>query len=184
MSEIPIRPAATVIIVRDGLAGLEALLLRRNSQIAFHGGAWVFPGGRIDAADYAGAPIPDDPADDAHEPAARRAAVREAFEESGLVIATDALIPFSHWTTPVARIKRYSTWFFLAAAPGGPVTVDGSEITEHAWLSPSAALAGQAAGDIDLPPPTLFSLHRLAGSSSVDAVFAEAREAPYERFVP
>ena len=41
-------PAATVVLIRDGRDGLEVLLARRSSQLAFHGGAWVFPGGRID----------------------------------------------------------------------------------------------------------------------------------------
>ena len=39
--------AATVVLLRDGAGGLETLLLRRNSRIAF-GGMWVFPGGRVD----------------------------------------------------------------------------------------------------------------------------------------
>ena len=43
-------PAATVIPIRDGGQGLEALMLRRNSKIAF-GGMWVFPGGRVDPDD-------------------------------------------------------------------------------------------------------------------------------------
>ena len=70
-------PAATVILIRDGQTGLEVLLTRRSSQLAFHGGAWVFPGGRIDPEDYADAP------DDVFG-AARRAAAREAKEEAGL----------------------------------------------------------------------------------------------------
>ena len=60
-------PAATVVILRDGAHGLEVLLGRRSSKLAFHGGAWVFPGGRIDPEDYGDAP--DDLAS-----AARRAA--------------------------------------------------------------------------------------------------------------
>ncbi|HUT78969.1 MAG TPA: hypothetical protein VM285_14825, partial [Polyangia bacterium] len=52
-------PAATVITVRDGPDGIEALMLRKNSKIAF-GGMWVFPGGRVDAEDRE----PDRPDDD------------------------------------------------------------------------------------------------------------------------
>ena len=37
-------PAATAIVVRDGDEGIEALMLRRNSKLAFAGGMWVFPG--------------------------------------------------------------------------------------------------------------------------------------------
>jgi 8-oxo-dGTP pyrophosphatase MutT (NUDIX family) len=182
--DLPIRPAATVILVRDGEAGLETLLLRRHANVAFHGGAWVFPGGRLDVEDYRGAPIPDDPLDDGHEPAARVGAVRETREESGLVIPPATLVPFSHWTTPALRMKRYATWFFVAEAPPGQVAVDGSEITAHAWLSPSSALEARAAGEIELAPPTFASLMRLAESSTVAEVLSEALVAPYVRFEP
>ena len=45
------RPAATVVLVREGVGGPEVLLLRRNRATGFVPGAWVFPGGRVDAAD-------------------------------------------------------------------------------------------------------------------------------------
>ena len=56
-------PAATVVLLRDGEAGIEVLLGRRSSRLDFHGGAWVFPGGRIDPEDYA-----DRPDDERHDP--------------------------------------------------------------------------------------------------------------------
>ena len=46
----PAVPAATVVVLRDAPSGVEVLMLRKSSRIAF-GGMWVFPGGRIDAAD-------------------------------------------------------------------------------------------------------------------------------------
>ena len=45
------RPAATVVLLRAGVDGPEVLLLRRNRSTGFVPGAWVFPGGRVDAAD-------------------------------------------------------------------------------------------------------------------------------------
>ena len=48
----PAIPAATVVLLRDGADGVETLMLRRDSKLAFAGGAWVFPGGRIDPEDY------------------------------------------------------------------------------------------------------------------------------------
>ena len=63
-------PAATVVLVRDAPDGLEVLLARRSSKLAFHGGAWVFPGGRIDPGDYA--ERPDDLLGAARRAAARR----------------------------------------------------------------------------------------------------------------
>ena len=83
-------PAATVVCLRDGAAGLEVLLGRRSSKLAFHGGAWVFPGGRIDPEDYPGGVVSEDP--DAVHTAARTAAAREAMEEAGLVVDPDSLV--------------------------------------------------------------------------------------------
>jgi 8-oxo-dGTP pyrophosphatase MutT (NUDIX family) len=80
-----IQSAATVLLLRDGALGLEILLMQRASQLAFHGGAWAFPGGRVDPGDLCGA--------DALA-AARGAAVRETYEESGLVIAPEQLARF------------------------------------------------------------------------------------------
>ena len=96
-------PAATVVPLRDGPTGLETLMLRRNSKLAF-GGMWVFPGGRVDDADGPGDELA----------MARRAAVREAEEEAGIVIDAAELVPFSHWTPPQGAPRRFLTWFFLA----------------------------------------------------------------------
>src|SRR2546428_12558411 len=105
-------PAATVVLVRDAGEGLEALMLRRNSQLAF-GGMWVFPGGRVD-------PVDVDPArPDDEMAAARRAAVREALEEAGVVVDPGGPVPVSHWTPPPQAPRRFSTWFFLAPPPPG-----------------------------------------------------------------
>lgn len=49
-------PVPSAAAVRAAAAGFEVLLVRRNAQLAFHGGAWVFPGGRIDAHELAAHP--------------------------------------------------------------------------------------------------------------------------------
>ena len=92
-------PAATVVMMREGRAGPEVLLLRRNRATGFVPGAWVFPGGRVDAADgedaladcwdgltREGAAGRLGLAPDAQPPAIAYygAAVREAVEETGL----------------------------------------------------------------------------------------------------
>ncbi len=167
--------ASTVILIRDVGAGMETLMLRKNSKIAF-GGMWVFPGGRVDEEDRAGL-APDDDLG-----AARRAAVREAAEEATLAIPHDAMLPFSHWTPPPITPRRFLTWFFLAAAPSGPVVVDQGEILDHAWMSPAEALERRAANEIEVAPPTFVSLFELARWSSVDeAMGGVALRAP-ERF--
>ena len=100
-------PAATVVLVRDGPEGMETLLLRRNKAVKFAGGSWVFPGGRIDKADYGNSM-------DDIEAAARVAAVRETKEEADLVIDESGLIYFAHWTTPPEAPKRFATWFYIS----------------------------------------------------------------------
>lgn len=168
--------AATVILVRDAPGGIEVLMLRRNAKGAF-GGMWVFPGGRVDPEDA----DPDHPGDEIA--AARRAAVREAAEEAGLVVDPGSLVTFSHWLPPPRIERRFSTWFFLARAPGeASVQVDGGEIHEHGWRRPADAIAARDAGAIDLVPPTWVTLSRLAAATSVDDALARAQAAEPERY--
>jgi 8-oxo-dGTP pyrophosphatase MutT (NUDIX family) len=170
----PIVPAATVILLRDAAGGLETLMLRRNSKIAF-GGMWVFPGGRVDPGDFG-----DDPDD--VDAASRNAAAREAFEESGLTVPVEALVPLSHWTPPPEAPKRFATQFFVAPAPEGDVTIDDGEIHEHMWVSPAEAMRRRDALEIELAPPTFVTLHTLAPHATVAAAIAAAREAETEHF--
>ena len=168
-------PAATVVVLRDGESDLEILMLRKASKIAF-GGMWVFPGGRVDPEDAEGL-APDDDLG-----TARVAAVREAEEEAGLTIALDSLVAFSHWTPPAVTPKRFLTWFFLASAPGGDITIDHGEIREHAWMSAADAFVSRDAGEIELAPPTFVTLERLSRSANVQAALAEARAREPQRF--
>ncbi|MXZ85942.1 MAG: NUDIX domain-containing protein [Acidimicrobiia bacterium] len=161
--------AATVVLLRDAPGGLETLMMRRSSKLSFVGGMWVFPGGRVDDDDYpAGQP------DDIFA-ASRVAAVREAAEEADLAIAIDDLVPYSHWVPPTTINKRFATWFFLAPAPSGTVTVDGGEIKEHAWWRPAETLARHAAGEIEMVPPTFITLMELAEQPTVGEALAAAR---------
>src|SRR5512144_2021771 len=83
------RQAATVIVLRGGRETLEVLLVRRNPAQRFMGGAWVFPGGAVDAGEGEG--------DAAH----RLAGVREVSEEAALELADPgALVKLSRWITP------------------------------------------------------------------------------------
>lgn len=171
-------PAATVVLLRDADAGLETLMLRRNSKLAF-GGMWVFPGGRVDAADHVDATIVDP-----HDfEAARRAAVREAREESDLRVDVESLVALSHWTPPLKTPKRFATWFFVAPAPDGAVTIDDGEIHEHQWISPADAIAQRDQGVIELAPPTWVTLHAIARATTVADALAEAATRDPLRFV-
>ena len=85
---VPARPASTVVILRDGAAGIEAFMVVRHHAIDFASGALVFPGGKVDAQDAAEAWEELAPAANA---APGRdflvAAARETFEEAGLLLA-------------------------------------------------------------------------------------------------
>lgn len=156
-------PASTVVLVRDGRsdrnqAQVETLLLLRNHQLAFAGGAWVFPGGKIDAGDY---PAADMSTSDWQREylAATNAVVRETQEETGLLIPADDLIHIAHWTTPPGYSRRYATWFFLCPINTfADVQVDSQEIVDHQWVTPHQALAMQAAGELLLTRPTADTL--------------------------
>ncbi len=171
-------PAATVILLRDTDAGIETLMLRRNSKLAF-GGMWVFPGGRVDPGDHAGG----EPIDPHDFDAARRAAVREAHEESGLTVALESLVALSHWTPPPQTPKRFATWFFVAPAPEGVVTIDDGEIHEHQWIAPADAIARRDGGEIELAPPTWVTLHTLARATTVADALTQAAATDPLRFV-
>jgi 8-oxo-dGTP pyrophosphatase MutT (NUDIX family) len=179
--EHPLIPAATVVRLRDGGAGVEALMLRRNSKLEFAGGMWVVPGGRIDPDDYAEEIADGNPGPEAMLAAARRAAVREAEEEAGLRVDEGDLVWFSHWTPPGLSPKRFSTWFFAARAPEGDITIDGGEIHAHAWMTPFGAQARRDALEIELSPPTWITLSQLAAFATVDDALStfEANEPRY-----
>ena len=169
------RAAASVVLLRPAPDGPEILYLRRNPSLAFHGGYWVFPGGRIDAADRAAG------GDEAA--AARRAAVREAHEEAGLRVPAASLAFAVHWTTPESSPIRFATWFFVAPAAAGTVETDGTEILEHRWLRPADALERQRAREIKLAAPTFALTSRLAGFADVDGALAAVAGWPEERLL-
>lgn len=83
---VPARPASTVLLLRDGAEGLEVFMVVRHRQIEFASGALVFPGGRVDPGDHAIAEaLPELGPPEAG--ALRVAAVRETFEECGVLLA-------------------------------------------------------------------------------------------------
>ncbi len=190
----PVRPrdAATLILL-DQKNGLEPRVLmgRRNAGHDFMPGKWVFPGGRIDRSDYH-APYASDlrpevasrlgqTAPTLRGRALALAAIRETFEETGLLLATPAprrairgpwkdflaqgALPHlaaldfvARAVTPAASPKRFDARFFLASADSlisQERQPDCGELDEIAWLDLSAAL------DLDLPSVTRFVLHEI-----------------------
>ena len=160
------RLAATVIVLRGGADRLEVLLVKRNPQARFMGGAWVFPGGAVDRAEGEG------------DQALRAAALRELDEEAGIRLSSpDELIPFSRWITPAQVKIRFDTWFYLAALPlQATPQVDGAEVVDARWYEPTAALEAAAAGDLFLVFPTVKHLEQLSAFGSADELLAHARD--------
>lgn len=159
--------AATVVLLRDGEAGLEVLLLERPDRGAF-AGAWVFPGGALERVDVDGDDLtPDDPVEE--ERAARRAAVRETYEETALTLDPSSLVQLSRWYPPREAPKRFRTWFYASRDPGGDVTLQADEAVDHRWIRPADALAEHEANRLTLFPPTWVTLAELAGDTDVEA---------------
>lgn len=134
---VAVRPAATVLLLRDGPSGLEVLMTRRSATASFAPGAYVFPGGGIDAADQA-----------AHPHAQRRAtqsdlhltqaiaAIRESFEELGILLARHANGQMAN-TADIAALDRQASGGQFAtqcAARGLTLAADEVFVLAH-WIT-------------------------------------------------
>ncbi|MBV8651995.1 MAG: NUDIX domain-containing protein [Alphaproteobacteria bacterium] len=209
------RPAATLLLLRDGAAGLEVLMTARHEASGFAAGALVFPGGKLEAEDLALRPscTGGDGLDDTAL-GFRIAAIRETFEETGILLArrpgastlltaaelatlrqrhpasgfaavvaaaglqlaTDALVPYAHWITPVDRPKRFDTHFFVAPAPVDQVAVhDGHEAVEVVWAKPAETVEAGDRERVKLVFATRMNLVKLAASRTVAEALAAAR---------
>lgn len=155
--------AGTVILLRAAAPGVEVLVMRRPERGSF-AGAWVFPGGKVEDVDRRpGEPEIED---------ARRAGIRETFEEVGLDV--DELLVLSQWQPPREVPTRIRTWFFLAVAPGQQASPSADEVSEIEWVSPAAALERHGTGEWTLFPPTWVTLQRLAAFEDVESTLASA----------
>ncbi len=180
VAETGLIQAATVIPLRKRPAGMEVLLLQRNSRGQF-ADMWVFPGGRVDPDD-AGSMVGGD--DDVEMAAARTAAVREAAEEASLHLDPSGLVPFSFWVPPLGGPKRFATWFFLAEVPNdaSAVVVDQMEIHRSEWMTPATAITRVNAARITMAPPTFETLWWLREHTDPQGAMAAARSRDPERF--
>jgi len=155
------RASASLILLRDSPEGPEVLLVQRNPEQRFMGGAWVFPGGATHGTD----------ADE------RATALRELEEEAGIALAEDAeLVRYSRWITPAEVSTRFDTHFFLAEAPeGAEAAIDGAECVAARWIRPADALDAGARNELMLVFPTIKHLEQLAEHESVADALDTAR---------
>ena len=164
------RRAATVMVLRDlphvagKCGGLEVYLMRRQASMAFAGGLYAFPGGRVD---------PDDID-------VQSAALREVREETGLKLRE--LHAWSRWITPEFEPRRYDTWFYVARLPddASPADISG-EADWAGWMAPGDALRDLAGSML---PPTAVALRELAGHMTVDSVLAAAGDRDLTPVIP
>jgi 8-oxo-dGTP pyrophosphatase MutT (NUDIX family) len=135
-------PAATIVLLRDNKDGPEVYLMRRNKNVGFVPGAYVFPGGRVDPADAQselGAltdALPKEPA-----PAYWMAAVRELFEESGVLLAKAETGPgFDDQALAAQRealLSDRTTLLEILRAGGYRIRLEGAVYFAH-WITPIA----------------------------------------------
>jgi 8-oxo-dGTP pyrophosphatase MutT (NUDIX family) len=154
-----------VIVLRGGPDLLEVLLVKRNPESRFMGGAWVFPGGAVDRDEGDG------------DAALRACALRELHEEAGITLpGPDELVPFSRWITPAVVKIRFDTWFFLAPLPAGETPeVDGGEVVDARWYAPQAALDASRNGELFLVFPTIKHLEQLCAFETAEQLLEYAR---------
>lgn len=153
MAEPAIRPAATVILVRQAAAGHEVLMGQRGAGAVFMPSKYVFPGGAVDTTDAAVAlaqPLPDAAALHGATPAPEvlaAAAIRELFEETGLALGVPGDWPGpvpADWQGFAARGLRPSAAalrfvFRAITPPGRPRRFDA-----RFFLADATAVAGDA----------------------------------------
>ncbi|WP_343318309.1 NUDIX hydrolase [Arthrobacter sp. TMP15] len=169
----PLEDACTIVLLRDGAAGLETLMLERPGNSRSFGGAWVFPGGKVDPGDRV------NPAGEQLDEfaAAQAAGLRELAEETGQQLSPKELVWLSQWT-PMQRIpRRFRTWFMLGAATTDQVVLNPEEHERSSWLPAREALALHTAGKMILVPPTWVTLHNLLGLESTEQAVEQSRKA-------
>ncbi|WP_137895370.1 MBL fold metallo-hydrolase [Ramlibacter sp. 2FC] len=130
----PLRPAATVLLLRDAPGGLEVLMTRRSMSASFAPGAYVFPGGGIDAADaQAHAQATRRPTQSALHLTQAIAAIRESFEELGILLARRADGAMAG-AAEVAALDRQAPFLPQCAARG--LTLAAAEVFVLAhWIT-------------------------------------------------
>ncbi|GBD85057.1 NUDIX domain protein [bacterium BMS3Abin02] len=209
----PIREASTVCVLRPGAEGLEVLMVRRAVSSAFVGGAYVFPGGAVDAADRsdtarrifgdgetspwlsagvretaeeAGVVIPAGPGQPAIPRGVKGSRLLGMLDHDGYVFDERRFAYLSNWVTPKGQPRRFDTRFFVTDAPAGlEAAPDAAEVTEAVWVTPHDALAYRRERGWTLIDPTVATLKLLGAYEDPGAVLAFAeRQVSVPRIEP
>jgi len=189
---VPVREAATVILLRDGASGLETWLMRRVPKMAFAPGMSVFPGGGVDAVDAGGPAMPgqDEVAaqlgtSPEHAGVLLRAAVREIAEETDVRLPPAAIRPWARWITPAQEKRRYDTYFFVAVLPDGALaSAISTEASVADWVPIPHALAEYERGERPMLPPTVHNLTEVGAFANAADVLDAAGDRTIRAITP
>jgi 8-oxo-dGTP pyrophosphatase MutT (NUDIX family) len=108
--------------------------------------------------------------------AAGELALADVLADAGLAVRAADLCPWARWVTPPFERRRFDTRFYVAALPPGQQARDlGGEGERATWLSPAAAVAAHARGELPMLPPTLVCLEELAAAPDVATLLATPR---------
>ena len=109
----------------------------------------------------------------------------EILEAENLILATDLLVPFAHWITPINGRKRFDTHFLIATAPHGHVAShDGSETLDTTWIRPQVALEDAEAGRSRVVFPTRMNLKKVSESPDSTSAIESAKNKPIVTVLP
>jgi 8-oxo-dGTP pyrophosphatase MutT (NUDIX family) len=183
------RHAASLVLIRQGAAGLEVLMGRRPRKSAFAPDVFVFPGGRVEPADYDAAPLrmldPDCVRRTGAAPrlahALAAAALRETEEETGVVMPNDhrALRLIARAITPSNSPIRFHARFFLAeAAAAVGEHADSAELTDLAYRTVAET---ETLPLMDVTQAVLAALPTGVGAEPAPFLYGYRRGKPYWR---
>jgi 8-oxo-dGTP pyrophosphatase MutT (NUDIX family) len=109
----------------------------------------------------------------------------EIIKTENLIIASDLLIPFAHWITPITGRKRFDTHFLIAKTPNGHVAShDGSETLDTVWINPLVAIKEAEEGKRRVVFPTRMNLKKVAESPTSEAAIEQAKKTPVVTVLP
>jgi 8-oxo-dGTP pyrophosphatase MutT (NUDIX family) len=109
----------------------------------------------------------------------------EIVEAEDLVVASDLLIPFAHWITPITGRKRFDTHFLVAQSPDGHIAShDGSETLDTVWINPLTAITEAEEGKRRVVFPTRMNLKKVSESTTAESAIRLAKITPVVTVLP
>ena len=109
----------------------------------------------------------------------------EIVEAEDLVVASDLLIPFAHWITPITGRKRFDTHFLVAQSPDGhTASHDGSETLDTVWIDPLTAITEAEEGKRRVVFPTRMNLKKVSESTTAESAIRLAKITPVVTVLP